>query len=132
MAVRRLIPVLGDQLSHDLTPLRDGDPAQDHILMMEVGQGPSVPHHPQKIALVFSAMRHFAEELRTQGWQVRYIFYTHQIAIFSQINGGDCRSLPQEIHVTRASEWRGLWAFAEAWPGPIVIHEDTIHGFLPV
>ena len=35
-------------------------------------EGSYVPHHPKKIALVLSAMRHFAEELREDGWQVAY------------------------------------------------------------
>jgi len=32
-----------------------------------------VKHHKKKIALLFSAMRHFAEELSNKGWQVDYI-----------------------------------------------------------
>ncbi len=32
-----------------------------------------VKHHKKKIAFVFSAMRHFAEELRAAGWTVHYI-----------------------------------------------------------
>ena len=40
-----------------------------------------VTHHPQKIALIFSAMRHFAKELKAEGWRVRY-----QAFQFSQIN----------------------------------------------
>jgi deoxyribodipyrimidine photolyase-related protein len=32
----------------------------------------SMPHHKQKLVLVFSAMRHFAEELRRDGFQVSY------------------------------------------------------------
>ena len=30
------------------------------------------PYHRQKLALVWSAMRHFAEELRSAGWPVTY------------------------------------------------------------
>ncbi|MDJ0582051.1 cryptochrome/photolyase family protein [Crocosphaera sp.] len=30
------------------------------------------PYHQQKLVLVFSAMRHFAEELKLQGWPVTY------------------------------------------------------------
>lgn len=32
-----------------------------------------IKHHKKKIALLFSAMRHFAEELSNDGWQVDYI-----------------------------------------------------------
>ena len=34
-----------------------------------------VKHHKKKIAFLFSAMRHFAEELTNQGWQVDYTRY---------------------------------------------------------
>ena len=68
-----LIPVLGDQLSHDLSALRAADRARDVVVMAEVAEeGTYVPHHPKKIALILSAMRHFAEELRADGWRVAY------------------------------------------------------------
>jgi len=34
-----------------------------------------VRHHPKKIAFLFSAMRHFAQSLRDDGWDVRYTHY---------------------------------------------------------
>ena len=71
---RRLALVLGDQLSFDLAALRDLDPTQDAVLLAEVAaETDYVPHHPQKIALLFSAMRHFAEALRQRGWRVCYV-----------------------------------------------------------
>ncbi len=70
----RLVLVLGDQLSHGLSALRAADRARDVVLMAEVAEEAGyVPHHPKKIVLVLSAMRKFAQELRTQGWQVRYL-----------------------------------------------------------
>ena len=30
------------------------------------------PYHRQKLVLIWSAMRHFAEELKADGWQVTY------------------------------------------------------------
>ena len=42
--------------------------------MMEVVEEATyVRHHKQKIALIFSAMRHFAEELRREGITVDYV-----------------------------------------------------------
>jgi len=71
--VVRLVPVLGDQLSHDLSALRAADRTRDVVVMAEVaGETGYVPHHPRKIALVLSAMRHFAGELRAGGWRVAY------------------------------------------------------------
>ncbi|MCB6178428.1 cryptochrome/photolyase family protein [Rhodobacter sp. Har01] len=69
----RLILVLGDQLSPGLSALRAADPARDLVVMAEgMGEGTSVPHHPQKIALILSAMRHFAKDLQAAGWRVAY------------------------------------------------------------
>ena len=71
--VRRLGLLLGDQLSFDLSLFDALEPALDAILMAEVNEEARyVPHHPQKIVLIFSAMRHFAQELRERGWRVIY------------------------------------------------------------
>ena len=60
--------ILGNQLSENLATLRSLNPATDHLLLAEVGaEATYVKHHPQKIALIFSAMRHFADSLRRQG-----------------------------------------------------------------
>jgi deoxyribodipyrimidine photolyase-related protein len=65
--------ILGDQLTPSLSSLRDADPDNDIILMCEVSEEADyVSHHKQKIAFVFSAMRHFAGELEAQGFNVRY------------------------------------------------------------
>lgn len=71
--VRHLVLVLGDQLSRGLSALRAADPTQDVVVMAEVKEeGCYVPHHPQKIAMILSAMRHFAADLVGQGWRVAY------------------------------------------------------------
>ncbi len=66
--------VLGDQLSESLSALDGLDPARDTVLLMEVmGECEYVPHHPQKIALVLSAMRHFSASLAAAGVAVRHV-----------------------------------------------------------
>ena len=73
MVTPRLVLVLGDQLSPNLSVLAAANPAHDIIVMAEVmGEGTSAPHHPQKIALMLSAMRHQARALRAAGWTVAY------------------------------------------------------------
>ena len=73
MVAPKLILVLGDQLSPELSSLAAGDPARDAVVMAEVmGEGTHVLHHPQKIALILTAMRKFADALRGRGWQVLY------------------------------------------------------------
>ncbi|WP_443089954.1 cryptochrome/photolyase family protein [Yoonia sp.] len=69
----RLVLVLGDQLSPDLTALQKTDKSQDVVVMAEVADEASyVPHHPKKIAFTFAAMRKFAARLEGDGWRVAY------------------------------------------------------------
>jgi deoxyribodipyrimidine photolyase-related protein len=69
-----IILILGDQLSPHISSLRQADKTRDIVLMAEVlDEASYVPHHKKKIALVFSAMRHFAEWLQAAGWNVDYI-----------------------------------------------------------
>ncbi len=71
--IETIIVILGDQLSPNLSSLDGADKATSVILMAEVAaEATYVKHHKKKIAFVFSAMRHFASELRTAGWTVHY------------------------------------------------------------
>ena len=71
MTTLRLI--LGDQLSATISSLQGCDVSKDIILMCEVwDEAIYVRHHKKKIAFLFSAMRHFAEELQQSGYNVEY------------------------------------------------------------
>ncbi len=73
MSGKRLILIMGDQLSRDMSSLKDARKTKDVILMGELwDEATSVKHHKKKIILVLSAMRHFAEELKQDGWRVDY------------------------------------------------------------
>ncbi|WP_348721121.1 cryptochrome/photolyase family protein [uncultured Candidatus Puniceispirillum sp.] len=66
--------VLADQLTHDLASLRDIHVANDVVMLCEVQDEVTyVRHHKRKVAFLFSAMRHFAEELRQKGIRVHYV-----------------------------------------------------------
>ncbi|MCB1186877.1 cryptochrome/photolyase family protein [bacterium] len=66
--------VLGDQLSRSLPSLSGVDRQRDVVLLCEVLEEASyVRHHRKKIAFIFSAMRHFKDELRAAGYRVDYI-----------------------------------------------------------
>ena len=68
-----LVLVLGDQLSDGLSALSKADKDSDVVVMAEVlDEAEYVPHHPKKIAFVFSAMRKFAARLEADGWRVAY------------------------------------------------------------
>jgi deoxyribodipyrimidine photolyase-related protein len=71
---KKLILILGDQLSENISSLTDYDKDNDIILMCEVwDEATYVKHHKKKIAFIFSAMRHFAELLISKGFHVNYI-----------------------------------------------------------
>jgi len=71
MTVLRL--VLGDQLNQDISSLRDINVGTDVVVMAEVGAEVTyVKHHKRKVAFLFAAMRHFAQELQSRGIMLRY------------------------------------------------------------
>lgn len=71
MSTLRLI--LGDQLSREISSLEGCVSSKDVILMCEIwNEATYVKHHKKKIAFLFSAMRHFAEELKASGYRVEY------------------------------------------------------------
>ena len=114
----RLVLVLGDQLSHGLSALKAADKGRDVVVMAEVvDEGTYVPHHPKKIALVLSAMRHFADELRAEGWQVAYTRLDDPEASRSIV--GELMRRGQahgtsEVIATQPGEWRLIEALDAA------------------
>jgi len=74
MGIRHLILILGDQLTLDNPALDDFDADQDVILIVEAaGEASHVWSHKARIALFFSAMRHFAQLLSQQGMPLIYL-----------------------------------------------------------
>ncbi|WP_166263922.1 cryptochrome/photolyase family protein [Marinobacter caseinilyticus] len=105
-----LILVLGDQLTPDLSALVDAAPGTDVVVMAEVyDEATYTNHHKIKLTLLFSAMRHFAEELRTQGWTVHYHRYQPDSDLTSlQAVVGHYAHIvqPAKIVTTECGEWR--------------------------
>ncbi|MEB3232647.1 MAG: cryptochrome/photolyase family protein, partial [Leptolyngbyaceae bacterium] len=67
--------VLGDQLWQGQAALmsREGDRHSTPVILIESrNHVMQRPYHQQKLVLVWSAMRHFAEELKMAGWPVTY------------------------------------------------------------
>jgi deoxyribodipyrimidine photolyase-related protein len=117
--MRHLILILGDQLSFHLSSLRDFDPAQDGILMAEVMEEASyVPHHPKKIAFLFSAMRHFASDLEARGWPIRYVRLDevgNRQSLLGELSRAVEDFAPDRVIVTEAGEWRLTSAMRDEW-----------------
>ena len=112
--------VLCDQLSHSLSSLQGADKTADTILICELMEEATyVRHHPKKIAFLFSAMRHLAEELRGDGFNVRYVKLDDP-ANTGSLEAGIASALAatgaQRIVVTEPGEWR-LMQKMEEWRG---------------
>ncbi|WP_027284541.1 cryptochrome/photolyase family protein [Rubritepida flocculans] len=123
--------VLGDQLSPSLSALEDLDPARDVVLLMEVeGECTYARHHPQKIALVLSAMRHFSRALAARGVRVDHVRLedpanTHGFS--GEVARAIARHRPARLVCTHPGEWRVLEEMRgwEAALGlPVEIRED--------
>ncbi len=112
MSTRNLILILGDQLSPEMSSLRNADPEKDTILMCEVMDEASyVKHHKKKIAFIFSAMRHFAEELRDAGWTVEYTELKdadNAGSLSGELTRAVERLSPKKVIMTEPGEWRVL------------------------
>ena len=108
---RRLVLVLGDQLSLNLSSLAGAPPKDCTVLMAEVGAEVGyAPHHAKKLALLFSAMRHHAERLRAAGYRVDYVTLddpANAQSLPGELERAYARLGPfEEVVVTRPGEWR--------------------------
>lgn len=126
MSGPRLILVLGDQLTPDVAALRAGRPGDVVVMAEAMAEGTYVPHHPQKIALILSAMRHFAEELRAAGWRVAYSRLdaaenTHSIV--GELIRRAAEVGAREVIATAPGDWRLRAALADC-PIPVTMLPD--------
>jgi deoxyribodipyrimidine photolyase-related protein len=127
-----LIPILGDQLSFDLSSLDGADPATSILLMMEVAEETTyVRHHKAKIAFILSAMRHHAAALEAAGWRVDYVKLDdpeNSGSFTAEIARAVSRHAPDRLIVTHSGEWR-VQAMLESWETvfgiPVDIRPDT-------
>ena len=126
---KTLILILGDQLSPQLASLRDVDRDKAVVLLAEVAdEATYVKHHPKKIALVFSAMRHFAAELRVAGWVVDYVGLENDGnagSLSGEMDRAIERHRPDRIRVVEAGEWR-IKAMMETWQGRLGIPVEIL------
>jgi deoxyribodipyrimidine photolyase-related protein len=125
--VVRLVLVLGDQLTPDVAALKAADRTRDVVVMAEVlGEGTSVPHHPQKIALILAAMRKFAATLRDAGWRVAYSRLDdpeNSQSLSGELLRRASEIGASEVLATKPGEWRVLRDL-EVLPVPVRVLED--------
>ncbi|MBL8179665.1 MAG: cryptochrome/photolyase family protein [Bryobacterales bacterium] len=128
MFVRRLLIVLGDQLDRRSTLFQHADPRQDLVWMAEVAEESThVWSHKARIALFLSAMRHFRQDLESNGWRVHYRQLddpSNSGSLAAELTGAIRRYQPQTIHVVQPGDWRVQQSLLQACPS-IGILEDT-------
>jgi deoxyribodipyrimidine photolyase-related protein len=110
--------ILGDQLNTVISSLADADKAHDIVMLCEVlEEATYVKHHQKKLVYVFSAMRHFASELREAGFNVHYV-QLDDVENSGSFTGELSRAVqqfkPEKVIVTEASEYRVLQAM-KSW-----------------
>jgi deoxyribodipyrimidine photolyase-related protein len=107
---QQLILILGDQLSLSLSSLRQADQQRDVVLMAEVmAEATYASHHKKKFVLVFSAMRHFADLLRREGWQVDYVAMEdagNSHSLKGEVERAKQRHGIDDVVMTEPAEWR--------------------------
>ena len=124
--------ILGDQISETISSMDGANPQRDIILISEVmAEATYVKHHKKKIAFIFSAMRHFAEDLRSKGYQVDY-YHLDPKAPLSNFTAAVRHALGahtvEHIIVTEPGEYRvetELASWAETFGLPVFIRPDT-------
>ncbi len=116
MASLRLI--LGDQLSLDMSSLQDINKRDDMVLMAEVkSEATYVKHHKQKIAFIFSAMRHFAKQLCSNDINLHYVKYKDQEnkgSLFEEVKHLIKKHDFTQVVVAKSGEYR-LHADMQTW-----------------
>lgn len=108
--MRTLRFLLGDQLTRTISALDGLDRDRDVVLMVEVAAETTyVRHHKQKIALILSAMRHFAEALQAEGIVVDYVRLDepgNTGSFGEELKRALERHRPDAIVMTEPGEWR--------------------------
>jgi len=110
--VRNLVLVLGDQLDQGASALDGFDPSQDLLWMAEVAQeSEHVWSAKQRTAVFLSAMRHYAADLRANGWPLHYVALDapdNSGTLAGELTHAIATHRPQALVMTAPGDWRVL------------------------
>jgi deoxyribodipyrimidine photolyase-related protein len=130
-SARSLILILDDQLTRDAASLQDADPERDVVVLGELDEeARRLPFHKQRLALIWSAMRHFRNDLRDRGWAVDYTQIDDADAPTSYpalLDQALARHQPERIVTMRPHDHRLLGEIrgaAETAGVPLLMQED--------
>ncbi len=114
---RTLVVVLGDQLDLDAAAFDGFDPAQDAVWMAEAeDESTHVWSSKQRIALFLSAMRHFAQALRSAGRPLHYRRLDeagNRGSLAAELQAALAMLAPQQVVMTAPGDWR-VWQSLKA------------------
>ena len=137
-SLRHLVIVLGDQLNLDATALHDFDPSCDAVWMAEAMQESThIPSSKQRTTAFLSAMRHFAQTLREQGYPLHYAALDAPNApstLADALSRAIEQLRPQALVLTAPGDWRVLQALrgvAREHALPLQLRDD-LHFFSTV
>ena len=123
----KLILVLADQLGMNNPALREARPGVDRVLLAEVAEEASyVRHNRHKVVLLFSAMRHFAETLREQGFDVIYYRLGDDVpSLEAAVARATAACSIKHLLVCAPGEFR-LWQAMSGWSTALGIAVDVL------
>ncbi len=124
---RTTVYVFADQCSLRNTALADVDRNQTVVLMIEsMERGRLQPYHKRKLVMIISVMRHFARDLRREGWEVDYYeeYPDYPSAIAQHVE----RYHPQRVRMMHQSEYGATESFISAFAQAGLAVEVTRHG----
>jgi len=125
----QVVLLLADQLSAGISSLRQADRHRTLIVLAEVAsEATSVRHHKRKIAFLFSAMRHFAQDLAADGWHVAYTTLDdpdNTNSLLGEINRATKAVSPRDVVVTSPGEWR-LTEQLKSWPASLGLNVTVL------
>jgi deoxyribodipyrimidine photolyase-related protein len=129
--LRSLVVVLGDQLDADAAAFDGFDPAQDAVWMAEVAEESTHVWSSQpRIALFLSAMRHFAQALRSAGRHLHYVQLDspgNRGTLAAELEAAVAALRPQQLLMTAPGDWRvlqSLKAVARRAGLPLEVRDD--------
>ena len=108
MTDKNILLILGDQLSLDNPVLGMGQPGRDVVVLAEVVEEAAyVPHNRHKVALIFSAMRHFRETVIELGYDCIYYRLEEGLQSLEQaLTAALADSEATSVYVCQCGEYR--------------------------